>query len=350
MKHYNLLALPCLALSLMAASCSKDDDKQPSQTGQEIRFQVVAPATPRMAHVETTTQTINQFLLNAFVNQRPFITNLQVTGGNGNWQYTPAYYWPANTVNFYAVSPMELKSATGVTGDSFKMSYANTGETDMLYSVAAGQQQTSATTPQPVLLNFRHALARVAVLLRSSNTQLSVQVNQVALANIKSTGIFEFPKETTAQNTNIKGSWSEQNAIVSPTIYTPDTKNPGLLTGNPTEFSNKNYNFAMPQDLAQVVPESVIVEGSYIEVRCKISDTKGNALWPNATTPADNKDEQGNGIIRYPLCRDNAPMNWEAGKAYLYNIDIKEAPGLEKISFDVTVDEINYDQNTTDMP
>ncbi len=354
MKHLNILAIPCLALGCITAACSSDDDNNaPSTTGNEIKFSVVAPATPRVAHVETTTESIKTFLLNAFTNKNTFMDNLTVNRVSGNpiqWDYGTPVYWPANPVNFYAVSPDIRTSSVGVKDNSFSMNYDNTGSVDLLYSVAYEQTQSSMTDPQPVKLNFRHALSRVAVLMSSTNSNFKVHVNKVEFENILQSGQFTFPQATTAAGTSVSGTWANQSDLDDADIWISNGKTTeNLLTIDAREFSNLNYSFAMPQTLA--IATSVAsgeVEGSYIKVECEIVDQHGNTLWPNAKTPEANK-ENGKGIIRFPLCKDNQSMNWEAGIAYIYNIKINELPGLEPIDFTVTVDEINYDGNKIEI-
>ena len=196
MKNIKLLSIPVLMLGIMASSCSKDDDKTPTTpSGAAIKFTVVAPKAPRDAsRPETTTATIDYFLLNAFTKGEPYIDNLGVEKESNNWVPAQTIYWPASTVNFYAVSPDIRTGATGRIGNNLMMSYTNEGATDLLYSVAMDQKQTDALNPKPVSLNFRHALSRVVVMMSSNNSLIKVNVSKVALANIYKTGVLSFLK------------------------------------------------------------------------------------------------------------------------------------------------------------
>lgn len=344
MKNIKLLSIPVLMLGIMASSCSKDDDKTPTTpSGAAIKFTVVAPKAPRDAsRPETTTATIDYFLLNAFTKGEPYIDNLGVEKESNNWVPAQTIYWPASTVNFYAVSPDIRTGATGRIGNNLMMSYTNEGATDLLYSVAMDQKQTDALNPKPVSLNFRHALSRVVVMMSSNNSLIKVNVSKVTLANIYKTGVFEFPKETTTEIGGGFGKWSAQETSVSPTIFSGNI----ILKPEAQEFSTENYSFTMPQALDPVVKEGTGFSGSFIEVECTITDEKDVALWPNSVTPAENVAADGqHGIIRFPLSQTDSPTNWEAGIAYIYNILINEVPGLSGIDFDVTVDKIDYNNN-----
>lgn len=345
MRITSMLAT-CLAAGFALSACSSDDNPsgtKPSQGGAQIRFNVVAAATPRVAHVETTTSSINSFLVNAFTEKKPFMTNVTVQreGETSNWTYHPLAYWPASAVNFYAVSP-DIRNTVRDNGtDKWVMSYDNEGNTDLLYAVTAEMSQSNPTAPQPVQMNFRHALSRIAILMSSTNSQIRVHVNSIELENIFSTGDFRFPEETTAPDSAVTGSWSNQSSSGDEDIFElPEMGT--VLTETPTELSNQNFHFALPQTLTPVSETANNFSGSYIKIKCRIFNPAGTLLWPNAKTPAENKDGEF-GLVRYPLCLANQTMSWDAGKAYIYNITINDLPGLAGIDFTVTVDKINYD-------
>lgn len=264
MKNTNLLSIPVLMLGLLATSCSSNEDHPSVPSGAEIRFSVVAPQAPRsVSKPETTTASIDYFLLNAFTEKKPFITNLDVNKSGNVWKPATTVYWPASPVNFYAVSPDIKNTSTGKEDNSFLFTYSNNGGIDLLYSVATDQKQTDALNPKPVTLNFRHALSRVAILMKSTNSQIKVKIDKVTLANILQTGEFEFPNETTSQDNKVEGSWSAQQNPVSATVYVGNNE---VLTSESKEFSTENYNFALPQTLKPLVKNGNAFEGSYIEV------------------------------------------------------------------------------------
>lgn len=342
MKKLALLAIPSLAAGLLASCADDKAEHMPDYpSGAAIKFAVTAPITPRSA--ETTTTTIQSFLLNAYSQNTKFMNNVTVNRTGSSWSYSPVVYWPAEPVNFYAVSPDVRATATS-TSDSYAMQYENKGNVDLLYSVAHNQTQDGYGTPKPVTLNFRHALSRIKVNISSNDKNMKVYVKEVELEGIAQKGMFTFPKETTAAGGTIVGAWSNQTDIEDIDVFSVEGQGT-LLTATPAEFSNQNYFFAMPQNLSPASATASSVSGSYIMVEAQIKNDQGLVLWPNAQTPAANKDGD-KGIIRFPLCRDNAPMSWNPGQGYIYNITIDAIPGLDLISFNVTVDDINYDNTS----
>lgn len=352
MKNTIGLSASPLLLILLATGCSSDSHHSQQPSSPAIQFSVVAPPTPRfISQPEITTATIDNFLLNAFTDKKTFISDLRVTRENNSWTYAPAYYWPATPVNFYAVSPTESKMSRpeGADADSFRAGYTNTGSIDLLYSVAKDQTPTSSTTPKAVQLNFRHALSRLAISMKSSNSDIRVKVYSVELENVMTQGIFTFPDETTSVsgapsldgngNTSAMGKWSDWSVPANTSIY-DNPAGSDYLTASATEFSNTGYNFALPQPLSEASSAGRAVTGSYIKVKCVIDNGAGIRLWPNSQTPAENK-EGDYGIIRFSLRNAAAPQSWQPGIGYIYNLDINKVPGLDLIDFTVTVDEIN---------
>lgn len=120
------------------------------------------------------------------------------------------------------------------------------------------------------------------------------------------------------------------------------------LTATPVEFVSTGYFYAMPQLLQQAQVVGNDVKGAHIKVKCVIDDAKGNRLWPNSQTPAVNV-EDNLGIVRFPLYVSDAANNWEGGKGYIYNLDIKQLPGLDLIDFTVTVDDYDMNGDGTDL-
>lgn len=355
MKHLKIYAVPMLAMGLLATACSSDDhESNLPLTGNQIQYSVAAPIAPRVvSRPETTTASIETFLVNAFSEGTRFINNVTVNKNGGKWTPAEVSYWPAAPVNFYAISPDIRTNVTNNNG-SMTFVYDNPGNQDLLYSVAADQTQSSTTAPKPVELNFRHALSRIVVLMSSAKSDMEVFVKEVELENILQRGEFTYPSETTAIGGSLVGTWGKQTENGDADVFEskkPDgTPNPDgqLLTSTATEFSNCGFSFAIPQDLKVAGDVNNEVTGSYIKVEAVIKNKAGLVIWPNAQTPAANRDGD-KGIIRFPLCRDNAAMPWIAGQAYIYNIAINNLPGLELIDFTVTVDQINYDKNVIDI-
>ena len=330
------------ACSLLA-SCSDDMDETPMQSNA-ISFSAVAPNGSRAT--PTTTASLKEFVVYAFTEGRTLMDGVTVTRSGGSWTYSPEAYWPVNPVNFYAFSPDITNSPDikGMDGGSIP-DYLNPGNVDLLYSVKTQVTQQAA----PVLLNFRHALSRVSVLLSSTNQRIQVKVSHISLCNIYMQGTFNFPNSSTLASTpEVIGSWTMLKRFGKNLLfYAFSDDEAETLTHQPTDYTENtlNYSFLIPQPLQEVALSGSDYTGTYIQVDCEIYDTASGAkLWPNSKTPDYMLvPESESGRIVYPTTSDKV-KSWEPGHAYIYNIQINNPDVLDKIEFDVTVDDFSIDE------
>ena len=340
MKKIELLklGLPLFALTAVAAACSDDDNNTKPVDERVISFTAVAERPPRMAG--TTTATLDRFNLYAFTDGKPYRENLLVKKTGGSWSYTPAMYWPATPVNFFAYSPdISQTATTRPDGSGVIDDFSNRGDVDLLYAVTMNQTMK----PSPVTLNFRHALSRVTVMLASNNPNIRVEVAHVALNNVFLKGDFEFPKATTAIDNDVRGVWSDQSQPASPLLfYAHGPSDDLVLKSRPVDVADGTLGiyFMIPQKLTDVSVSGNRYRGNYITVDCKIYDSaSGVLLWPNSSTPSYQLvPESDCGRLVYPLTTP-AVKAWEQGTAYVYNITIDNPAELDDIDFNITVDE-----------
>lgn len=336
MKTHKLLMLTLPAFLLGA--CSSDDNNAPSADANAIRFTAVADAPTR----QTTTSNLQNFTVYAFTDKTPFMKNVRVYRQSGTWTYTPTMYWPVNPVNFYAYSPdisedVEYDPANGRTIPNHLVDYRE----DLIYSVAMDQ----TAKPTPVMMNFRHATSKVSVLLSSNNKRIRVDVSYVTLQNLNLRGTFEFPDQTTSADSDVAGRWYDQHYPATVLLYNGrdlDADN-NTLTATPTDLSvgNLEARFFLPQSLTVPALTGETLTGNYIEVCCSIYDAdSGVKLWPNNSTPEWQKVDNtlNDGRLVYTLANDHV-KEWKPGNAYVYNIVIDNPDVLDKIDFDVTVDD-----------
>lgn len=294
----------------------------------------------------TTTATIKDFIVYAFTDGAVLINGAKVTRDGGMWTYSPEAYWPVNPVNFYAYSP-EINVNTDISNDdgSSIPGYLNDGSTDLLYSVLKNVSQQAA----PVLLNFRHALSKVNILLSSTNSRIRVSVSYVSITNIYRQGSFYFPQASTLASTpDVVGSWSNlklpSNYISFAIISESDQVD---LNPQPTDLTinNLDCNYIIPQPLIDVQLSDSGYSGNYIEIDCIIYDSaSGAVLWPNSHTPDYMLVPHTNtGRIVFPATSDKV-KEYKLGHAYIYNIQINNPDVLDKIEFGVTVDEYSIDE------
>lgn len=326
MKHTSiLLAIPVLASAFCA--CSHDDHPSMETSNKEIRFNVTVP---RASKAATTTASIDHFRIFSFVDSKPYMHNVTANKVNTSWVTTPVMYWPADEspVNFYCISPMIREaSSTDVPNPNIEDYEDRDGKTDLLYSVASG------VTTNPVSLNFRHALSKLAFNLKrkeasASQSPLKVEVKEVSITDIRTIGSFTYPTQTTSPNRESTGTWHDQNTSKEIEIYKGTAT---TLTDKYANFNSTGYEFAIPQALAESKAD---LSGAYVKVLCSIYDeNSGVRIWP--------KGEEYS-YLYFPLNSpgaSNTASAWSAGKAYAYNITIAVPADTGKIEFDVTVDE-----------
>lgn len=334
------------AVTLMVAglaSCSSDEPETVAASNGAISFSAVVPKASRAA--STTTTSINKFIVYAFTDGKVYMDGVKVTRSGANWGYSPVVYWPSTPVNFYALSPEITNTPTMDPSTNGQISgYNNVGDVDLLYAVNMGETAKAS----PVMMNFRHALSRVDVLLSSSNADLTVKVANISLNSIATRGTFTFPHATTSANLpdNV-GSWSDFQQVTNPLIYySVDVSDFTTLTTTPVNLTENNLNvsFIIPQPLTDLTSVATGYTGNAIQVDCEIFDTKtGTKLWPNDATPSYQcVPETDCGRLMFSVTTSTI-KSWEPGHAYVYNIKIDNPAVLHPIDFDVTVDEFIID-------
>lgn len=329
--------------SILLTSCMDKAD-EPRAISNGISFSATVPNSTRSE--PTTTATMKEFVVYAFTEGDTLMNGVKVTRDGGAWTYYPKAYWPVNPVNFYAFSPdiSQSPDIEGIEGGNIP-DYLNPGNIDLLYSVKSQVTQQAA----PVLLNFRHALSRVSVMLSSSNQRITVKVSSVSLCNYYLQGTFNFPTESTLASTpEIVGNWTLlKNLGKSLLFYAPTPGDAVTLTHIPTDYTvnNVNYSYVIPQPLKALDFVEPNYTGNYIQVDCEIFDTAtGAKLWPNNMTPDYMLVPQTqNGRIVYPVITDEI-QELKPGYAYIYNIVINNPNVLDQIEFDVSVDNYSIEE------
>lgn len=205
MKSKYLLVTALSAAALTA--CNNDEVLEVNQ-GRGISFQVATEAATRAA--ATTTNTINEFKVWGFTDNKTLMDGVEVTKSSGTWSYDNIIFWPASSVDFYSVSPSTVTSVS-ITNEAQKITGFTVAEKqdeqiDLLYAVNKGERKDDHES-KPVSINFRHALSQIVFKAKNTNENLKVIVKGVKIANIKKAGDFTYPSQsTTTQNTSESGS------------------------------------------------------------------------------------------------------------------------------------------------
>lgn len=363
-----LLFTLALAASFGLVACSDKNDAPDGPSDGAIRFaatiQAPNPSTRDYQYgTEITSANLDQFLVSAYIANpdstttgKPYMNNVTVNKGTDNaWSYSPVQYWPDAPLNFYALAPLD-----GWTPDRSNVNmlsplkYHNyTAQYDLLYATImnASQPATPGTDAQ-VRFNFRHALAKTQVNIRTTQqSQLSIAVGLVTFNNIASSGTFTLPTQSTSVSPNplpnAVGTWSAQGDLQRYPAHFPQMPSEIILLNsqyqniNPplAEYGGASYvgTYMIPQNISynQTSPTS----GAYMEIHLAIYDYSTHALvWPNHNTPDDMKGDPKDpydsymGVLRFPLSQ-GAVQAWQGGNLYIYNITIDPAQLLGQIDF-----------------
>lgn len=398
-KKYFMVA----AAALILASCSNDavvDLKQ-----NEITFSVATENSSRAANVYCANNMMDNFSLWATVPTEEGVKDyikgdVYAPAATGNtWVTTNTRYWPEGNVNFYAAvngkindTPIGANPTLDFTVDTDVKK-----QTDLLYAANVEEHRDPSFNPEPVKLNFRHALSQVMFKARNENTTLYVEVTGVRVGHGYVGGTLTFPSDDTFDNIPghdqtgtadgvNRGTWAfnklEGDSIQRYDVNwdTPITVTAEGVSLTATNDDGKEYSsnalMLMPtvNPVNPVSPEAdadgegtlpawdptlnVGYNGTYIAVKCKIYNIADTTFDP--ATDVELQD----GYCVIPV-----KFNWEQGKKYTYTFVFgkegnggyeddpkKPTPVLIPMSFEVTVDEFqtgdenpDEDMNATDQ-
>ena len=184
------------AFALLAASCAKTElvssGALSSQKG--IGFSAYTAKPTKAPQEDVTTSNLTSFKVSAIGNGAVYFDNVTFEkNGEGVWASTPAYFWPAYKLNFYAYNTPTNGHFTPTINTtsqtlSFKPSTNLTEQEDLVAAYAPDQTEPSGATP----LTFNHYLTQVIVKAKSSNANYKIVVDGVKLANIVGNGTYTF--------------------------------------------------------------------------------------------------------------------------------------------------------------
>ena len=382
------------AAMTLATSCSSDAVVEDQQAANAIQFGVTTGNASRAASYYCNNDKPDQFNVWAKVkvgeDYKTYFENESFTLGTDTWKIdgTTERYWPKEEVSFYAV-----KNQTKYNGDVFADVAWNDGTPTIAFTaekpvktVAAEQQDllyayTKATKNVQnnkcvATLNFRHALSQVVFKAQNKNKNIYVEISEVQVANLNTTGTFTFPTEVTddkslndkhqqtgviADNDPSFGKWSGLGTTAAETttgeftavpvlgdgVLVNLTNNEGTATGEGAEKLNEKANIiksliVLPQELGPAAYDQTNKWGdkAYFKVKCLV---KNVAKGDGSKATADDVTLY-NKYIYIPV-----DINWQVGKKYIYTFVFSEKghAGYDEegndvlipIEFNVTVDD-----------
>lgn len=199
-------------IALIAASCAKTEVVSSGPDGAEkgISFSAYTARPTKAAQVDVTTENLSSFQATAIGNSAIYFDNVTFSMNSDTpavWESSPAYFWPAYALNFYAYNKPEKGTFTpniDVSGQTITFSPSTTlsEQEDLVAASATGQSAPSALNGA-INLHFHHYLTQVIVKAQCSNTNYTVKVDGVKLANLAGEGTYTFSTTTGSAGTMV---------------------------------------------------------------------------------------------------------------------------------------------------
>lgn len=312
-----------IAAVLMAAACDNDSDPVLS----DGRGAVVFDAYDDGATV--TTENIQSFRVSAYTEpgHRLVMDNITVRRtGQNSWFYTPEVLWPGGdtAVSFTAITPPEYDITVNAHWHNIVKSVDSIGRSDICIAARYSVRPKDGR----IRLNFRHTLARILIMVRSSMPDKHVYLKELTLYNVCTGSTLYFPGETTAPDgSTLTSCWpgyvdDMANAKVQ---YFRSGSPDGIEIGDEAvDVSNTGNIFVIPFN-PRPLEWHGYVSGTGFRLTCRICDSAGVQTWPDSSTnPQLIEASQGSrwGYIYFPISPDSPNFRWNSGYTYRYSLDI----------------------------
>ncbi|MGN0191013.1 MAG: hypothetical protein ACI39U_05095 [Candidatus Cryptobacteroides sp.] len=302
-------------LALVSASCTKTEvvgDKTQDKI-QGIGFSAYTARPTKAAQVDVTTANLDSFEATAISNNALYFDNVTFTKNaeTSFWESDPVYFWPAYTLNFYAYN-------TPADGNGIFTRTINTSVQTLKYSPAkelAKQEDlvaasaTDQTDPGAVAtpLTFKHYLTQIVVKAKNSNTDYTVEVDSVKIANFAGEGTYNFAT-TTATEGQVNSATSVN--------YLAGFSSSATLDGTAKvvmDDSGEGKWYLIPQEVSPWVKgtSSNDSHGTYVALKVRITSPSGIAIYPATGT--------GTAWMASPV--SDSSYSFEAGKKYSIILD-----------------------------
>ncbi len=307
------------ALSL--AACSEDEPVSVNtleETPIDFRPAMASRAT------ETTNANLESITVTSFIGDANYFTKIDFNKGtDGFFTSADKYYWPGDTttLDFYAFAPNEdgLGADVTMTADTKELTSFATPEqiadqVDFVTAHATGRKDVNEKSG--VELDFKHQLAQIEIRAKSGNEQYVYQACGARIGRAQTTASFDFAS----------GEWTlddwHETAVYDAYCDTV------TLSSTPVSLMGEAGNaMLIPQTLTPWSPAGDpdnVARESYLSVLIRIASKDGAVIYP---FPSDTmKDASGN---KRQFAWASIPLSgtWEAGKKYVYTLDLSEGAG-----------------------
>lgn len=281
------------AFALLAASCTKTElvssGALSSQKG--IGFSAYTAKPTKAAQTDVTTDDFDSFEVTAIGNGAIYFDNVTFEKNGEVWASTPAYFWPAYALDFYAYNTpsngFEDRSiAVGSQTLTFTPSTVLAEQEDLVAAKAIGKKESDNNAKSAIALTFNHYLTQVVVNAKCSNAGYKVEVEGVKLANLAGEGTYTFSTGNMVATTGLVNSSTSSDYSSTFTAKT--------LTSSPQEVMAETSGkwYLVPQTVAawkrnsDESTESSTNEmantsnGTYLALKVKITTAGGSAVYP----------------------------------------------------------------------
>ena len=284
-------------LALVGASCTKiqiaeSSDSSPSKGAISLSAYTAMPT--KAAQVDVTNTNFNSFEVSAIGNGALYFDNVTFIKGATSWESNPAYFWPNFALSFCAYNTPANTTGFTRTIDKDKQEILVTpaadlaNQEDLVASYAKDKTEGDVNVAHKAIdLSFNHYLTQVVVKALSTNSNYTVIVDGVKLANMAGEGTYTFSTGNMVATTgkvNTDESADYDETFTSKTLTTSAVEVMSNATG-------ENYGrwYLIPQTVTpwkRVVAESETPDmtnesnGTYLALKVKITSKGGSKVYP----------------------------------------------------------------------
>ena len=283
-------------LALVGASCTKiqiaeSSDSSPSKGAISLSAYTAMPT--KAAQTDVINDDFTSFQVSAIGNGAKYFDNVTFTkNSEGVWASSPAYFWPVYALDFYAYNTPADGNGTFsrniTTSSPQTLKYSPSAELakqeDLVAASVTGQHESNNNSKGAIKLTFNHYLTQVVVNALCSNSNYTVVVDGVKLANMAGEGTYTFSDSkmtATSGKVNSEGSTDYDETFTAKTL----TSAPSEVMTN----GGKGKWYLVPQTVKpwkRVVGESETPEmtnashGTYLALKVKITSKGGSNVYP----------------------------------------------------------------------
>lgn len=339
-KTTSLAMVFAIAAGLVA--CSNDQTiEQDLNASSTISYTAQAATSGRAAAIYNNTNVPSSFYVwatftDATKSSTPvvYFNNDVVTKSGSTYQGVGAQYWTAKPMSFYAIAG--ISATSDITNWSWGNTYATPSFGYTLKNATANQQDlmyaTNINISKPtngiVPLNFRHALSQIAFKVKVDHPDLYVNIKNITVNNVSSTGVLTLPNANTSTNVGTSATGYAEGTTLA--TWTTSGQGDYSISFAPTgqTYATVKYNETLAgNDVMMLLPgdysASKWATGKapsdtevYFAIECDIYHKAGDAtqtaaagtsldvaLWQGSTTK----------LILIP-----ASLVWQPGRKYTY--------------------------------